>query len=1366
MSNIKNVILILMALLLLTVLSGASVLTGDRSVEQAELFIQRSDAELIEVDFVFPGVEVKQVNNGEEAFDLIRMEGEGSMGTVGEPELPVITRLFAIPNGLRPTVKLVQPVYRTYQGIMPYPHQEYEYGHPSNTDDYSINEGVYNRNQMFPDKWISLGKPAIMRDFRVVPVNIHPIRVNPVTGEAEVLVSLHLEIEFDNGPTENVKTRQFDKTVPSFNSMYRELIANYDWTNTNGVEVKGSILVVYPNVSGVYNLLQPFVEWKKRIGYNTVLAQVPNNSSTSYIQSVIQQHYDTLDPPLEFVVLIGDAAGSIVIPCSYFGSGWYDGSTDHYYSQLEGGDVLADVAVGRISVGNTTDLNTAITKILYYERDPMTFHTSWYKRGMVVAGSSSSGISTIMVNKNIRHWWLEDGFTEVDTMWYTMGGSIPNFMTNTIEGEGISALNFRGYIGTSGFTQSDVFDLENPGKLPFAVILTCGTGDFGSSNAELSEAWLRAGSAANPTGGIGGIGTATSGTHTRFNNTMAAGTWFALHSEGITQLGPMIFRGKYELYTTYQYDWTQMLNFIYWNNLMADPSTDLWNDIPQMLVVEHPDEISVGTSSFTVTVEDENGNPLQDRYVCLWKGDETYVAGRTDESGIYTAAIDVPTEGELLVTVTYHNDRPYLGSANVVEMPVYPSYYGHSLDDDNMGSSSGNGDGVANPGEIVELDIQLKNFGTSNTSTGINTVLSSTDDKVSVLSSSSSYPNISAGNTAYGNSLYTVQLSGDFPDGYVIPLTLTVNSTQGQFVSAFEIPVASAELITSAEFTNGTEPGVITDVIVTLQNRGSFDLEAVSVEVTTEDQQIVIDENNATFGDISAGGMASNSTNPFVITIDEWATEGHNVNLILNITSANGFETEKVSTFMIGEYNESTPFGPDEYGYYCIDNMDVEYDNVPVYDWFEINFLGTQIPLPDYSTQQDASSRVVMPFEFSFYGESSDTLTVCSNGWLALGDQTYHLDFRNYPIPTPFGPNNGMICPYWDDIVMGSGAVYGYYDEDNHRYIVEYDNVDLASSGSQAHKFQVILYDQDYYPTPTGDGEIVFQYSYVNPTSGISSDNPYFTTGIMNHQHTDGLQYAYWNDYHPAAAVLQSGRAVKFTTVEPIRTPPSHNFEVTLEPASLPIVIPASGGTFEYYAEIANNSTSTEVVDVWIDATLPNGSVYGPILLRQGLVMTGSGSLGRDLEQNVPGVAPMGVYNYNAYAGDYRTGDIWSEDHFEFEKVGVDENGISGWDLVGWDDYLGAANVTAIPETYQLGSAAPNPFNPTTNIAYALPSATNISLVVYNTMGQRVAILEDGWREAGWHSVCFDASMLSSGLYFYTLKAGDFVQTEKMLLIK
>ncbi len=89
-----------------------------------------------------------------------------------------------------------------------------------------------------------------------------------------------------------------------------------------------------------------------------------------------------------------------------------------------------------------------------------------------------------------------------------------------------------------------------------------------------------------------------------------------------------------------------------------------------------------------------------------------------------------------------------------------------------------------------------------------------------------------------------------------------------------------------------------------------------------------------------------------------------------------------------------------------------------------------------------------------------------------------------------------------------------------------------------------------------------------------------------------------------------------------------------------------------------------------------------------------------------------------------------------------------------------------IPTTFVLDQNYPNPFNPATTIRYGLPHAAQVTLVVYNTLGQQVSSLVNEQQQAGYHEVKLENPGLASGVYFYRIQAGDFVATRKLLLLK
>ena len=88
------------------------------------------------------------------------------------------------------------------------------------------------------------------------------------------------------------------------------------------------------------------------------------------------------------------------------------------------------------------------------------------------------------------------------------------------------------------------------------------------------------------------------------------------------------------------------------------------------------------------------------------------------------------------------------------------------------------------------------------------------------------------------------------------------------------------------------------------------------------------------------------------------------------------------------------------------------------------------------------------------------------------------------------------------------------------------------------------------------------------------------------------------------------------------------------------------------------------------------------------------------------------------------------------------------------------------PAKYSLAQNYPNPFNPSTKISWQSPVASHQTLRIYDVLGNEIAVLVNEERPAGNYEIEFDASMYSSGIYFYKLQAGSFVETKKMLLLK
>ncbi|TKJ42106.1 hypothetical protein CEE37_00055 [candidate division LCP-89 bacterium B3_LCP] len=229
--------------------------------------------------------------------------------------------------------------------------------------------------------------------------------------------------------------------------------------------------------------------------------------------------------------------------------------------------------------------------------------------------------------------------------------------------------------------------------------------------------------------------------------------------------------------------------------------------------------------------------------------------------------------------------------------------------------------------------------------------------------------------------------------------------------------------------------------------------------------------------------------------------------------------------------------------------------------------------------------------------------------------------------------------------------------------------------------------------------------------------------------------------------------------------------QVTLEPVNPPIVIPAVGGSFDYTIGLVNNEAVPIGCSVWIDVTLPNSSIFGPVINVS--LAAPTGAISRVKTQAVPANAPSGDYSYNAYVGIYPS-DVWSSESFGFSKSATDFGG--GSYTQWWTNFDGFEEEIvglSTPSSYDLVQVYPNPFNPTAVISFELRVASWVELNVFDINGRTVPVgarhaspMINSWRDAGAHEVTFDGSNLASGIYIYTLTAGDYTATGKMVLMK
>ena len=1099
------------------------------------LSVPVSDAAETLLIFDFNGAELISTP-GRSGFE-VEIPGEGHTSVQGVPSLPKVSRMVAVPAQVRVRLEYVYGEVDVYENIELLPTMEGPVYDLAPDAELVYDAEIYDADRLFPGELVELGEPVIMRDLRLIRVTVNPLRYNPVDRRLELYRHVEVTLRYEEEGTINTKPVEPSKVSRSFAQIYRHRVVNFRHLDLEVDDEWGSLLIIAPNNATVLSYVQYLADWKIRKGFTTVVADLSQTGgSSSQIKSFIQQAYDTYEPKLAYLILIGDAGGSINVPAS-------NTTGDHDYSRLEGGDILADIAVARFSCANNTQLLTEINKVLMYEGNPFMGQTDWYKKGAVCCGSGS-GISPIMTKQGIRMKALLNGYTQVDTLWWYMG-SITSF-TNSQINAGVGFYNFRGWMGMGGYGISNIGQLVNYNKLPFVVTITCGTGDIVGSGSDYTEEFFRVGSPTNPTGAIGAIGTATMGTHTRYNNCMDNGIFGAFYDYDIFQFGDAMVSGKFDLYMSFPDNPSNVTSYSNWNNLIGDPSCQLWTDIPIAMTVAYQDTLPFGSTSIEVMVTDSvSGIPLEGVDICL-NGLGLFMFALSDENGGAIFTLPSLNEDSYQLTCCIHNYKPHLGRFEIEVEDVYVSYEDAEIDDDAAGASSGNGDGNINPGETIELGLSLKNYGDFVTASDILATLNIPSELVTVSDSTENYPDLDPGVSSAVISGFVFTVGQDAVNGAVLPFNLNVSTSQGDWDSYLPLNVEAPEIVYQIHVVqdpNGRlDPGDQSPVAVTLMNVGGLTGENLTAFMSCDNIYISVVQSSSGYGSLAP--QQSGAGDPFEVNVSPLIVPGTTVHFNLNITGDNGYSGLTGFDLVVGAVEEDDPTGPDEYGYYAIDNTDTGYSGYPIYEWVEIDptygGAGEIIDLSDYGDEQDDTKLIRLPLTLQYYGEDFDEIAVCSNGWLAFGDMSYYTNFRNWYIPSTLGPYS-LVAAFWDDLYLmysPPGKVYKYYDETNHRFIVEWSRVKNRAPGNPVETFEVILLDPQYYPTSTGDCEIIFQYHTVANVQGQGSDNHYATVGIKSNDNLMGLQYSYWNHYSHGAAELRAGQAIKFTTNIPINLSP------------------------------------------------------------------------------------------------------------------------------------------------------------------------------------------------------------------------------------
>ncbi len=987
----------------------------------------------------------------------------------------------------------------------------------------------------------------------------------------------------------------------------------------NREDILRGYLIIVPD--DFYDNILPLARWKELKGFKVWVKKTSETGTQrDQIKNFIREAYHSWSPKIEYVLLVGAINKIPAFPTP----GATSCVTDHPYSLVDGEDFLSDLFVGRLPAANISELDCIVAKIIGYESNPLTQDTSWFHRALMVGTSYQEGgtpaVTALVTKRRIREKLLARGFDIVDTVFYppTASGRGP---VDTAVNRGVLLINGRGWGQASGwnypqFQINDVYNLNNGWKLPVITSLYCGTGNY-QANPCFGEAWLRAGTPTVPKGGVGFWGASYTGTSTRWNNCMDYGIYQAIFDQGITTLGPAMYSGKLEQLINFplRSDSEDLMIYFHVYNLLGDPAMEMWTGVPQEIVISYPNEYPVGTSSFSVSVRDFRGNPVENVRVCLFKSCEVHEVKQTDRAGLAQFNISTITAETMFVTLTGKNFKPHFGYSLGAIRDVFVGYYNHLPF-------------RVNPGKEESVQVVLKNYGFGQTANNVSAVLLALDSFSSVTDSVRNYGSLAPGQEGTAEP-FRLLVAPSCTSAQQLPLLLKITNGDSIWYSGFALSVLGPtfEITRYTVFdSNGVlDPGESAEVSITVSNRGEGNANhVIGLLRSANPAAISVLDSTGEFGNIPSGDSAANSADRFRVRANSGIAIGHKFLLYLSLTGADGFEQQTNFSLRVGQLVSSAPFGPDRYGYYGYDDTDIGYQERPEFHWVEIDpnqgGSGTRITIGN-----DRAVEVQLPFTFRFYGQDYQTISVCDNGYIAMGNSWFGEPY-NWHIPSAQGPD-GFIAVFWDDFrtdTLNASGVYYLYDESQHRFIIEWSNVYHIHGFrnpiiAEQQTFQVILFDPTYHPTITGDGSVVCQYLFVQNDDTIwGNSHNYATVGIQNQNHNDGLEWTFAGIYPASAAKILPNRVIKWTT-----NPPD-TFTFILEKDSLDFPF-----TFRVFPTVA-----TKIVWLEKDIKLQNGTVQifdvtGREIKRMAFCYSSSGSgnyLMWDLTDEKAKQVPAGVY--------------------------------------------------------------------------------------------------------------------------------------------
>lgn len=1029
-----------------------------------------------------------------------------------------------------------------------------------NSVELAVSQGInLSENNPRPDS-VVLGDISVIGGVRVVALTIRPISYQNGGTVCRALNTGTISIELDDAEGQNSVPANHRRSAFSrtWQKVYQATIINWETIANFYTATNSHILLIVPNTYEAQ--LANFIRWKEERGIKCTVVlrnSIGNNPTDSQIRSRIIQELETSianGPAIDYVILVGDETqltpnGVFTAdPVTRFSEESYSGTftNEGYFCMVEGGDYVPDLFLGRWVVNSAQEVQTIVNRTIQHERDTFIGDSLRFEKAFVAADYTEA--TQRSTKRRVARMLAAHGFENVDSLWGQGFNTPPEIFPAAVNG-GLALFNYRGsgwdtwWYGINFHNFMVEEDINDQRMLPIITGIGCGVGIFnGPDNNGLGESWMIAGSPTNPKGAVGFIGPCWN-THTVFNDCLDSSIYRGFLDWDVQNLSAALTCGKIQLWgvfniflndnDVYEVAKTAMRQY----HCESDPSLQVFTDTPLRLNVTHLPTVPNVPVNFTVGINNMIQVEAESLCVTMRIGPGNFVSRWIEptEANI-TLPVDVGDAQYAILTVTGDNILAFRDS-----IPVAPDgpYLVH--DHATLTETVGNNDLELNPGETINwLETALN--GGNQTAIGIQSQLTSSSTGITISQADAAFADIAPGQSAAANSPYTVTISNENlqPRDLNFNIHWTVSNGQPR-TSPVTMTVHVPQIATvQTSFNDGDGDGEweryeTAEIRVSFQNDGNGDLAAGTYTITTEDPYVIPVQPSFDAPQVNRGQNYSFPANSFRFTADGQTPANRTAHFVLTGQINQGTYTYPISfpfDLLLERESAHDPFTDDEGRYWVYDNSDTEYRNLPVYQWQEIDPQyggpGAQFT---FVNQSDIQSTVV-PFNFNWYDQTFNTLSVGATGWARPGTAD-SASADNVPLPAQTRPS-GLIAVMWDDIWRPNtetGHVCYYFDVTADKFIIEWSRLHYRFNSFQGTEtFQLQLLNPATYPTQSGNAKWVLLFSEVsNRAVGPTG----CTVGMESPNQQHGFTYVCNRTYDPGAAPLELGRAIMISTDPP-----------------------------------------------------------------------------------------------------------------------------------------------------------------------------------------------------------------------------------------